>query len=125
MKKYFLSYLLLLLIGCSKSSDNDKDYDPPVLTLNTPVNNQVFTAGQNMIISGIASDNKFIDQVHIVITNLATGTEYLHIHIHPNGNSSNFSQSYAAQAGIAYKIQVIVDDGSTNSTAKSVEVSCN
>jgi hypothetical protein len=125
MKRYFLPYLLLFLAACSKNSDKDKDYDAPVLVLNTPTNNQQFVAGQNMIVSGTATDNKFIDQVHIVITNFTTGTEYLHVHIHPNGNLSNFSQSFAVQAGIIYKIQVIVDDGSSNSTAASVNVSCN
>jgi hypothetical protein len=125
MKKLFLPYLLFLLVACSKGSSNDKDYDAPALTLNTPLNNQVYTAGQNIIIAGQASDNKFINQIHIVISNLATGTEYLHIHIHPGSSAFNFNQSYTAQAGITYKIDIIVDDASTNSTAKSVEVSCN
>jgi hypothetical protein len=125
MKKRLLPYLLFMLLACSKGSGKDKDYDAPVLTLNTPVNNQVYTSGQNIMISGQATDNKFINQIHIVITNLATGTEYLHIHIHPNGSAINFNESYTAQAGISYKIEVIVDDASTNSTAKSVQVSCN
>jgi Bacterial Ig domain len=125
MKRSFVLYLLFILAACSKGSGKDKDYDPPVLTLNTPTNNQVYTAGQNIMISGSASDNKYINQIHVVITNLATGTEYLHVHIHPNSSSFNFNQAYAAQAGITYKIDVIVDDASSNSTAKSVQVSCN
>lgn len=125
MKRILIPYFLLLLAACSKSSAKDKDYEPPVLTLNTPADNQVYTSGQNIRIAGTATDNKFINQIHIVISNLATGTEYLHIHIHPNSNSYNFNQAYAAQGGISYKIEVIVDDASTNSTAKSVEVSCN
>jgi hypothetical protein len=125
MKRFFLPYLLVFLVACSKGSSNDKDYDAPVLTLNTPLNNQVYTAGQNIMIAGQASDNKFINQIHIVISNLATGAEYLHIHIHPGSSAFNFNQPYTAQAGISYKIDVIVDDASTNSTAKSVEVSCN
>jgi len=125
MKKSILPYLLLLLAACSKGSGKDKDYDAPVLTLNTPVNNQVYASGQNIMISGSALDNKFINQIHIVITNQATGAEYLHVHIHPNTNSFNFTQSYTPQAGIAYKIEVIADDASTNSSAKSVQVSCN
>ena len=114
-----------MLLACSKSSGKANDYDAPALTLNTPSNNQVYTSGQNIMISGQASDNKFINQIHIVITNLATGTEFLHIHIHPNSNSFNFNESYTAQAGISYKIEVIVDDASTNSSAKSVQVICN
>jgi hypothetical protein len=110
-------------VACSKGSD--KDNDAPVLTLNTPVNNQVYTSGQSIMISGQAADNKFINQIHVVITNLSTGTEYLHVHIHPNSSSFTFNQPYTPQAGIAYKIEVIADDASTNSTTKSVQVSCN
>jgi hypothetical protein len=125
LKKTFLPYLLLLFVACSKGGSKDKDYDAPAITLNTPLNNQVYTAGQTIMIAGSASDNKFINQIHIVISNLATGTEYQHVHIHPGSSSFNFNQPYTAQAGIAYKIDVIVDDASTNSSAKSVEVSCN
>ena len=125
MKRTFLLYVLFLFISCSKNSGKDQDYDAPVLTLNTPLNNQVYTSGQNIMISGQATDNKFINQIHIVITNLVTGTEYLHVHIHPNSSSFAFTQSYTAQAGISYKIDVIVDDASANSSAKSVQVSCN
>lgn len=113
------------MAACSKGSGNDKDYDAPALTLNTPLNNQVYMAGQNIMIAGAATDNKFINQIHIVISNLATGTEYQHVHIHPNSSSFNFNQPYTAQAGITYKIDVIVDDASANSVAISVEVSCN
>lgn len=125
MKKIILPYILLLFISCSKDKDKDKDYDPPVLTLNTPINNQVYAAGQNIMVSGNASDNKYINQIHVVITNLATGLEYQHVHIHPNSSSFTFNQPYTAQAGITYKIDVIVDDASTNSVSKSVQVSCN
>jgi hypothetical protein len=125
MRKIFLSFCLSILFACSKDPAKDKDYDPPVLSLNTPTNNQVYTAGQNIMIAGSASDNKFINQIHVVITNLVTGAEYQHVHIHPNASSFGFSQSYTAQAGISYKIQVIVVDASSNSVAQSVEVSCN
>jgi hypothetical protein len=125
MKNSFLLPLLVLVIGCSKPSVKEKDYDPPALTLITPVDNQVFTNGQSIIISGSATDNKYIEQIHIVISNLVTGEEYLHVHIHPDGSSFTFNQAYTAQAGTSYKIQVIADDASANSAGKSVEVSCN
>src|SRR5215831_4871152 len=114
MKKYILPYLLVIVSACSKHSD--KDEVAPMLTLNTPTNNQAYTAGQNIMISGTASDNKYINQIHVVITNQQNGTEYLHVHIHPNSSSFNFNQGYMAQAGINYKIEVIVDDPSSNST---------
>ncbi|HKC35410.1 MAG TPA: DUF4625 domain-containing protein [Chitinophagaceae bacterium] len=125
MKRSFAPYVLLFLLACSKDPVNDKDYTAPVLTLNTPTNNQVFTAGQSIMVSGQVTDNKFISQIHIVITNLGSGFEYQHVHIMPNASSFTFNQSYTAQAGIFYKIEVIADDGSANSSAKSVQVFTN
>ena len=124
MKRSFV-YLLLILAACSKDPGTEKDYDAPVLTLTTPTNNQVYTSGQNIMISGQVTDNKFIKEIHVVITNLGSGTEYLHVHIHPNGSSFGYNQSYTAQAGIFYKIEVIADDASANSSGKSVQVFCN
>ena len=125
MKRSLLPYLLLILTACSKGSVNNADHDAPVITLTTPVNNQSYNSGQSIMISGNATDNKFINQIHIVITNIVTGVEYLHVHIHPNTSAFTFNQSFTPQAGISYKIDVIVDDASTNSSAKSVQVSCN
>ncbi|MFI5130766.1 MAG: DUF4625 domain-containing protein [Chitinophagales bacterium] len=125
MKRSFIPYLLFILAACSKDPGSQKDYDAPAITVNTPTNNQVYNSGQNIMITGQVTDNKFINQIHVVITNLGSGLEYLHVHIHPNSSSFNFSQSYTAQAGISYKIEVIADDASTNSSATSVQVLCN
>jgi hypothetical protein len=125
MKSLFVPYFLFVLTACSKDPAVEKDYDPPVLTLNTPTNNQVYTAGQNIMITGQVTDNKFIKEIHVVITNLGSGFEYQHVHIQPNATSFNFNQSYTAQAGIIYKIDVIADDASANASAKSVQVFCN
>ena len=124
MKNYLL-ILLVLFTCCSKRPKADKDYDPPVIILTTPTNNQVFTAGQDMMISGLVTDNKYILQLHIEITNLITAEAYLHVHIHPASNVFNFNQSFTVQAGISYKIRVIADDPSANSSAKVIEVFCN
>ena len=123
MRKMLLLYPVLLFISCSKKPD--KDTDAPLLTLNTPANNQVYPSGQNIVVAGSASDNRFINQIHVVITNPTTGAEYLHVHIHPNSSSFNFNQPYTPQPGVSYKIEVIVDDASSNSTSKSVQVICN
>src|SRR5436853_2676376 len=123
MKKFLLPYALVLMVACSKG--NGKDTDPPVIVITAPANNQAFTSGQSIMVSGNASDNKFTNQIHIVISNLATGVEYLHVHIHPNTSVFTFNQSYTPQAGITYKIDVIVDDASAKSSAKSIQISCN
>jgi hypothetical protein len=125
MKTSIWPILLLFIVACSKGSGGDSDKESPVLVLNTPVNNQVFNGTQSISISGTATDNKYIKEIHIEITNLVTAEQYLHIHIHPDANTYTFNQSYNIEAGIAYKIRVIVDDASSNSTAKSVEITCN
>ena len=127
MKKYSIFYLFLLFLSgaCSKGSGKEKDSVNPVITLNTPTDNQVFTGGQNIVISGNVTDNKYIEEIHIEITNLVTAQEYLHVHIHPNAGTFNFNQTFAAQAGISYRIRVIADDAATNSIAKIISVSCN
>lgn len=125
MKKSFWSFLIVLFFACSKGSGEEKDYEAPVVTLNTPSNNQVFTGGQSIMIAGSVTDNRYIKEIHIEITNLANATEYLHVHIHPDGSSFNFNQAFTIQAGITYKIRVVADDASTNSAVKSAEIACN
>jgi len=73
----------------------------------------------------MATGNKHFEEIHIEITNPVTTEEYLNMHIQPTSNSFSFNQPYTARAGISYKIRVIADKASGNSTAKSVEVSCN
>lgn len=125
MKKTFLPLLLIFLVACSKRQEKDKDYDSPVITLATPVNNQTYSAGQMIQVTGSVTDNKYIKTIHVVITNLDTGAEYLHVHIDPAAASSSFNQSLAAQAGINYQVEIIAEDPSTNVSSKKAEVSCN
>lgn len=124
MKKHLLFYTILFF-SCSKGSSEEKDHEAPVVTLQTPVNNQVFTGGQNIMIAGTVTDNKYIKEIHIEITNLVTAAEYLHVHIHPAASSFNFNQAFTIQTGISYKIRVIADDASSNSAVSSAEIVCN
>ena len=125
MKKLFISSVAcILIISCSKKT-NDKDYEAPVVTLTSPANNQVFTAGEMINIQGTVTDNQYISQVHVEITDHNTGVEYLHIHIHPTSKTYAYNQAFTAQAGINYTIRVIADDPSANTFTKQVEVSCN
>jgi hypothetical protein len=123
--KHAFWILLFFTTACSKKNATDKDYDAPVIVLNTPVDNQVYAASQNIAINGTVTDNKYIQQLHIVISNLTTGEEYLHVHIHPASPTFTFNQSFTPTHGVSYKVQVIADDPSANTFGKSVEVSCN
>lgn len=125
MKTYVWSILIVFAIACSKGSGKEKDYEAPVIMLTAPADNQVFSGGQSIMITGTVTDNKYIEEIHIEITNLANAIEYLHVHIHPGTNTFTINQAFTIQAGIAYKIRVIADDASTNSTVKSVDISCN
>ena len=66
------SIACILFLSCSKKKTDDKE--APVVTLTTPVNNQVLTSGE-IHIKGTVNDNQYIDQVHIEISNLNTGVE--------------------------------------------------
>jgi len=123
MKQLFLcSLACILLISCSKKKEDDKE--PPVVTITSPTNNQVLPAGE-IHIKGTITDNVYINQVHIEISNLNTGVEYLHVHIHPTSKTYAFDQIFTVQSGIDYKIRVVAEDPSTNTSLGQVEVSCN
>jgi len=103
----------------------DNDTTPPVITINTPLSGHVYTPGQSIAISGAITDDKYIAEVHIHVSNLNTGTLLMDVHLYPAGTSSAFNQSITAASGINYKIQVIAKDRGVNETRSSVEVSCN
>lgn len=125
MGKLFLILLLTTVAACSKKSGGEKDREAPAIVVTTPVDNQVFTGGQSMAITGSVTDNKYISQIHIEISNFQTGQEYLHVHIHPDAASFNFNQAYTVASGIEYRIRVIAEDASSNSSVKSINVVTN
>ena len=123
--------LLLLLsvlvtgISCSKEAAAEKDTVLPVITLTSPANGQVFTAGQTIQINGSITDDKFIAEVHIHVSNTNTGTLLMDVHLYPNGSATTFNQPITAVAGVNYKIQVIAKDRAVNEARATVEVSAN
>ena len=112
MKTIFACIGAILLLGCSKKSTAEKDTVYPVITFTTPTNGQNFTPGQAIQISGSITDDKFIAEVHIHVTNINTGALLMDVHLYPNGSATTFNQSIAAVAGINYRIQVIAKEGS-------------
>jgi hypothetical protein len=116
---------LAFIQGCSKGTGTDNDTIPPVITFNSPLNGHIFTPGQPISISGVVTDDKYIAEVHIHVTNVNTATLLMDVHLYPAGDNGNFNQSITAAAGINYKIQVIAKDRGVNETRSTVEVSCN
>lgn len=125
MKTIVAGIAAILFIGCSKNSAAEKDTVFPVITLASPANGQNFIPGQTIQISGNISDDKFIAEVHIHVTNTNTGTLLMDVHIYPNGSSTTFNQPLTATAGVNYKIQIIAKDRAVNEARTSVDVTCN
>lgn len=117
--------VFILFLSCSKNSDDEKDNVLPVITISTPGAGQNFTAGQPIQITGTITDNNYIAEVHIHVSNINTGALLMDVHLYPAAASANFNQSITAATGVSYKIQVIAKDKAVNEARSSVEVSCN
>jgi Bacterial Ig domain len=118
----FIGFFLMLLSvsACSKKNDQPADLAKPLITINTPFNGQVFTAGQPIPIAGTITDNQYIAEVHIHVSNNHTGTLLMDVHLYPASASTTFNQSITASTGIEYKIQVIAKDKNVNESNATV-----
>jgi hypothetical protein len=123
--RIFLVPLLLIMASCSNKNSSVNDTQAPAITLNSPANNQVFTPGATVSITGNMTDNARISEVHVHVTNNSTGVLLMDIHRNPAAASYSLNESFIAQTGIQYKIQVIAKDNSANEGRASVEVSSN
>ena len=124
MKNYFVLVLTFIFVACSKDS-SEKDNELPVVTISSPGNNQVFNPGETVTITGTVTDNKKIAEVHVHISNNATGKLLIDIHRYPATGSYNVNESFQTQTGINYKIQLVAKDNSANENRATVEVSAN
>ena len=126
MKTFLLLLsLLVFAISCSKNSTGERDIILPIITITSPTNAQTFTNGQTINITGTITDDNYIAETHIHVTNILTGSLLMDVHLYPAAASATFNQSFTAAAGINYKIQVIAKDRAVNEGRASVEVSCN
>jgi Bacterial Ig domain len=123
--KYLLPlFLLILLQACSKN-EKLKDNELPVVTITSPNNNQVFSAGEMVTIKGTLSDNQKLTEVHVHIYNNSTGALLIDIHLSPGSATYNLNESFQTKGGINYKIQVIAKDNSANENRSTVEITSN
>lgn len=126
MKSGLIVILLsVLFLNCSKNSTIAKDTELPVITLDYPHESQVFDDGDTVTISGSITDDKYIAEVHILVTDLNSGATYVHAHLYPATTFANFNQDFVAASGIDYKVELIVLDRSMNQAVASVEIFCN
>jgi hypothetical protein len=118
-------FLLIAAIACNKKNTTENDKQAPLITIATPTNNQQFTGGQSIGITGTITDNSYIAEVHIHVSNASTGSLLMDVHLYPASDTINFSQILNASAGINYKITVTAKDKAVNEESSSVNVSAN
>lgn len=123
--KAFLLFSLVFIFACSKNSGGSNDNEAPVVTLSSPTPSQQFTSGQTVFINGQLTDNEKLSEVHVHISDIQTGALLIDIHRYPAASTYTLEESFQAQAGIAYKIQVIAKDNSANEGRAVVEISTN
>jgi len=123
--KYFgCVALYVFLSGCSKKPYVG-DKTAPSITIISPSNNQNFTAGQIIATVANATDNDQVTELHIHVINKITGVLLRDIHSYPNKSSGTVQDSFPADSGIAYTIQIIAKDPAQNVATAQVNVSAN
>lgn len=125
VKSGIILCFLIIGVSCSKNNDSPSDKQAPVVQLVSPVNNQVFNAGDIISINGTVTDNSRIAEIHVHISNNNTAQLLVDIHRYPDAATYTLNETFTAQAGIPYKIQVIATDKSANQKNETVLVTTN
>ena len=111
------------MMGCGKSSPRNNDRESPVVTITAPMNNAAVPPNLPLDITGTITDNQYIAEVHLHITNLNTGQLMLDVHLYPASAQSSFKQSFTPSSGQRYRILVIARDRSVNEGSQTIEIS--
>lgn len=129
--RFTQSFLLAAVVGfssCSKGTDGnteEKDTTNPVITIQSPTNNQAVNAGAMIRVLANGSDNTKLTELHIHITNKSDGAILRDVHSYPGEKTGIVRDSFAAQTGITYLIKVIAFDRAQNLGTSQVEVPVN
>jgi hypothetical protein len=109
-----------MITGCSKP-----DEIAPVISVETPGENQVFTGGQSITIKATISDNEGIHIVHLTVLDNTTSGHMIHFEDHFDGKTYQLNKSFTPQAGRSYTIDIDGTDHNENTTKKQLTVSAN
>lgn len=120
-----LLFLIIIALASCKKDKGMADTQLPVITMTSPTNNQVFSAGQTVNITGSVSDNDKIEELHLEITNTTTGVFLTHEHYAPDAASYNLSRTLTTQAATSYKIKIEAHDASDNIAKTEIMISSN
>lgn len=127
MKSIFsIAAVLFLMVSCSRNNGTVADDDLlPVVVLNAPANGQVFAGGSTVNISASITDNNRLAEVHVHISDRATGQQLIDIHRYPNASAYTLNETFQVQSGINYTVRVIAIDRAGNSGSQTVLIMVN
>jgi hypothetical protein len=132
--------LILFLTACSKKSSslnddgnethvyNSSDLIAPVITIGSPTENQVFSTGSTIQVSGQVSDDLGLYRGNIRIINDANGNEWKAQAYEIHGlKTYNYTLTHTAQVSVPTDLTVVVffEDHGYNGTTKTVKVKVN
>ena len=126
MKRIYVLACIALLWGCRKNDIPEKPV--PVITVNTPVENQHYVKGDTIRITGTITCTTELIEVAVHMTNVSTNFEFFHNHFSGvNTTSYNFASKYGIPDLIkaTYQIEVEGNDKDGNSTTKEIMVTVN
>lgn len=130
------------ILACSKSGGStddgsggggphvtaDDDTTRPVLTILTPVNNQVYTNGSSISVTGNITDDLGLYRGSIRISNDITG-EILKEQLYEIHGVKNYSFSVTAPATVTtatgYTVSIFYEDHGLNSVSQTLKVLVN
>jgi hypothetical protein len=107
---------------------NTLDTTKPVIQINTPTTDQVFSSGSAINITGKVTDAEGLYQGYIRVINDANGSILKEQLYEIHGTTAyDFNISYTASVSAAsnYTVTVFYEDHGLNSTSKSVKVKVN
>ena len=119
MKQLIPLFFLATLVSCGKS-----DTTPPVITVVTPSDNQVFTNGQTVTVKADLSDDHGIHEIMLTVLD-NTGGHVLHFDEHYDGKTYSLNKTFTVQSGKTYTIEIESTDHNENTGTKTLTVSAN
>ena len=117
--KRFATLILFFATACTK-----KDEVVPEISIISPIENQVFSAGQTITIKAAVTDNEGVHTIHVIAVD-NTGGHWVHSEEHVDGKTFEVVKTFVANAGKNYTISIDATDHSENTSTKKLTVSSN
>jgi phosphate starvation-inducible membrane PsiE len=125
MKSVFTILISILVLSCGKKEGiflKNPDRKPPTIIINSPANNQQFSAANPILIAAIAKDDVVVEEMAIQIRNKARTALLKEIIVYPDEQTGKVFDSYQATAGITYIIRFVAIDHARNIATTQIEV---